>query len=115
MFYSGMWGTVCDNKWDLTDANLVCRRLGFVKASSYKGNAYYGQGTEHIWLTDVECNKFDNYLEDCSYSVSGDSCEHSHDVGLVCTNEGIRAIYLGHNNKIFLQKSVRARFILLYI
>lgn len=48
IYYSGQWGTVCDNLWDLTDASVVCRALGFENATEALGGATFGPGNLRV-------------------------------------------------------------------
>ena len=85
VFYNGIWGTVCDDVWDLKHAQVVCRQLGFRNASSAPQSAKYGQGSDPIWLDDVRCKGNETSLFNCPHTGWGiHNCNHAEDASVVC-------------------------------
>ncbi|XP_071486165.1 scavenger receptor cysteine-rich domain superfamily protein-like [Diadema antillarum] len=94
IFYDSQWGTVCDDYWDIADATVVCRQLGFANATDVFRHAYFGGGKpdQPIYLDDVHCNGNETELTDCEHRGWGiEDCIHYEDAGVRCyveQNEG---------------------------
>ena len=86
MYYNGVWGTVCDDGWDLNDAQVVCSELGLSAATAAIHNAFYGEGSGQIWLDNVNCIGTEGTTVDCSHSGWGShNCSHGEDASVNCT------------------------------
>uniref|UniRef100_A0A673M8Z4 Galectin-3-binding protein A-like n=1 Tax=Sinocyclocheilus rhinocerous TaxID=307959 RepID=A0A673M8Z4_9TELE len=85
VYHDGQWGTVCDDGWELAEAQVVCRQLGFPGAISVTTGGQYGSGP--IWLDDMNCKGSESSLSECSFKGWGvTDCSHKEDAGVVCTN-----------------------------
>jgi len=61
----GRWGTICHRGWDMQDANVACREIGFGTARKAPTKSSHGQGHGPIWITDVGCIGNETSLSDC--------------------------------------------------
>ena len=89
VYIDGQWGTVCDDQWGMSDANVACRQLGFDSASEARVAASFGQGPDilPILLDDVSCTGREESLQACHHANSH-NCGHSEDAGVVCNPLG---------------------------
>ena len=93
VYYNGTWGTVCDNGWDLINAQVVCSELGYGYATAAIQGAFYGEGSGQIWLESVNCIGTEETIGNCLHGGWGfHSCHHGEDASVRCSS-GCFAMY----------------------
>ena len=83
---------MCDDDWDASDAEVVCRQLGYNLTSNAVAyyESYFGRGTGNIWLDGIECTGSENELLNCSHDVIGiHDCAHADDASVLCPTSNI--------------------------
>ena len=90
VLYNGTWGTVCDHGWEIEDADVFCRELGFKQAERATHRAAYGKGNGQIWLTELQCSGDERSLTECDHGSWGENkCDHGEDAGVVCVTGNV--------------------------
>ena len=88
IYLNGTWGTVCHEFWELQDAMVVCRQLGYGRAVGALGLAAFGEGRGPIWYSKLQCIGNEANLAQCAHSGLGvHYCDHSRDAGVICASE----------------------------
>nr|CAI9694029.1 unnamed protein product [Rangifer tarandus platyrhynchus] len=83
----GSWGTICDDRWDLDDARVVCRQLGCGEALDATVSSYFGAGSGPIWLDEVSCRGEESQVWRCpSWVWRQHNCDHQEDAGVICSD-----------------------------
>ena len=105
VYHDKQWGRVCgDYSWDINEANVVCRYLGFKEAEAALTSDIFGKGKGFILLQRVRCSGIEPSLSQCSH----DGWEHVNycggyrrgDASVICkTSTGT---YSQTNNGIFM-------------
>ena len=90
IFYEREWGTICDDFWDLRDAQVACRELGYVFAvSALHGWRVRNHGDSRIWLDNLHCTGNERSLADCPHNGWGNhNCRSYGNAGVECSPTG---------------------------
>ncbi|VTJ74762.1 Hypothetical predicted protein [Marmota monax] len=83
--HEGVWGTVCDDHWNIRNARVVCRLLGCGRALGAPGRGRFGPGIGPILMDDVRCTGHEDALERCAHAGwARHNCRHSEDASVLC-------------------------------
>lgn len=50
IYHWSRWGAICDDYWDVRDANVVCNELGFAGAKEAHTRSKFGKGRRELFL-----------------------------------------------------------------
>ncbi|XP_076605601.1 lysyl oxidase homolog 3B isoform X2 [Chaetodon auriga] len=90
------WGTVCDDRWNLQSASVVCRELGFGSAKEALTGARMGQGMGPIYMNEVKCLGQERSIWNCPFkNITSEDCQHMEDAAVRCS-----VPYMGFENSI---------------
>jgi len=76
---------VCDDQWDLLDANVVCKMLDFTNALKATVESKFGDVPSRFSMDDVQCLGNETSILNCPHRTS-DNCAGHEGAGVVCTN-----------------------------
>ncbi|XP_045212294.2 uncharacterized protein LOC123563518 [Mercenaria mercenaria] len=87
VFVRNKWGIVCDDAWEIDDADVACRQLGFSGgAEKVTVSAEFGEGSWNgtdILMDDVGCNGLEQNILTCNYEYPS-NCITLEAAGVVC-------------------------------
>ncbi|XP_077976686.1 uncharacterized protein LOC120334494 isoform X2 [Styela clava] len=91
ILHEGKWGTICHHAWDIKDANVTCKMLGYDEAKKAYTNSHFGKGSGKLWLDHVSCTGTEDNIGQCNHKGWGvlnpgsDHCiPHHEDAGVAC-------------------------------
>ncbi|KAL3269225.1 hypothetical protein HHI36_008306 [Cryptolaemus montrouzieri] len=111
ILHDGRWGGICDDEWDLAEAKVICRQLGYKNGTiKFTSNGHYGPAKRQFWMDNVYCDGSESEIISCRFDGWGKhDCEFSEAAGVTCgefqevKHEGSEKIKKSRKNNLMLK------------
>lgn len=91
LWRDGKWGTVCDDQWDLRDADVVCAQLDCGYALNVTGQGgVFPPGRGPVHLDELNCTGKEDNLWSCPTAQDQSDCGHKEDAGVICSGYSLK-------------------------
>ncbi|VDI36800.1 deleted in malignant brain tumors 1 protein [Mytilus galloprovincialis] len=98
VYHGGQWGTICDDRFDRRDAQVICSMLGY---SRYGSVIAVKTGSGSIMLDELACTGYENDIAQCkSNGWYTNDCHHTEDVGVACNFKTTTLRYWYHTTTL---------------
>ena len=74
VLYKGKWGKNCRDEWDMNDAKVVCKQLGFESALAEFIGIDIKDENVSVVMSNVDCRGTESAWESCSHTDGHDNC-----------------------------------------
>ncbi|XP_056636755.1 lysyl oxidase homolog 3-like [Diorhabda sublineata] len=86
ILHDGTWGAICDDEWDVTEAKIICKQLGYSGENAVPtANSYFGPAKRKFWMDNVYCDNTDTEITNCRFDGWGQhDCTPTEAAGVIC-------------------------------
>ena len=89
VYRDGAWNSICGISWDLSDASVICRELGYFNAvEAVVGGKRFKPSSGPIWKTRMLCRGNEDSLLGCqnddNIAYEG-HCSQASQAGVICS------------------------------
>ena len=104
--FNGTWGGICDDFFDINDADVICRMLGFPSAITALGSStamnLYGTAPsgDNFVLDELNCHGNEDSVFDCPHNGEwNEDCERDEIAGVRCSSSRLKIFSNDHFDK----------------
>ena len=85
VYYAGIWGSIYSSNWDIKDATVVCKQLGYTTAL-LAGSRLFCSVTEPFFFRDFRCHGNESAIGRCARDFFDSTRSSSYCANVLCSD-----------------------------